>query len=82
LTIEIFSATSIPLTETIRLINPQPPSDAVRKQKKSILEDIYSSVLSQFKRYHPSENVKFIDLGIFQSLKFCILMEKILPISL
>jgi len=27
-----------------------PPSDAVRKQKKTILEDLISSVLSQFKK--------------------------------
>jgi len=38
--------------------------------------------LSQFEKYHPSGNLKFIDLGIFQSLKFGILIEKILPISL
>jgi len=28
------------------VINPLPPSDAVRKQKKNILEDLFSSVLS------------------------------------
>jgi len=44
--------------------------------EKLILEGLFSSVLSQFKKYHPSENVKFTDLGIFQSLKFRILMEK------
>jgi len=38
--------------------------------------------VSQFKKYHPSGNPKFANLGIFQSLKLCILMEKILPISL
>jgi len=27
------------------IVNPLPPSDAVRKQKKNILEDLYSSVL-------------------------------------
>jgi len=31
-------------------LNPVPPSDAVRKQKKNILEDIFHSVLSQFKK--------------------------------
>jgi len=46
-------------------INPLPPSDAVRKQKKSILEVFFSSVLSQFKKYHPSGNPKFNNLGIF-----------------
>jgi len=46
-------------------INPLPSSDAVRKK-----EDLFSSVLSQFKKYHPSGNLKFNYLGIFQSLKF------------
>jgi len=41
-----------------------------------ILEDLFSSVLSQFKKYHPSGNLKFNYLGIFQSLKLRILMEK------
>jgi len=35
-----------------------------------ILEDFFSSVLSQFKDYHPSGNLKFNYLGNFQSLKF------------
>jgi len=39
-------------------------------------------VLSQFKKYHPSGNLKFNNLSTSQSLKFRILMEKILPISL
>jgi len=30
--------------------NPPPPSDAVRKQKKFILEDLFSSVLSKLKK--------------------------------
>ena len=38
--------------------------------------------MSRFKRYHPSWNLKFNNLGIFQSLKLRILMEKIFPISL
>jgi len=49
--------------------------------KKNILEDLFSSELAQFKKYYPSENLKFNKLGILQSLKFCVLMEKILPIS-
>jgi len=49
---------------------------------KNILENLFSSVLLQLKKYHPSGNLKFNNLGIFQSLKFRILMEKILPISL
>jgi len=51
----------------IMQLNPLPPSDAVRKQKKNILEDLFSSVLSQFKKYHPSGNLKFNKLGVFQS---------------
>jgi len=47
-------------------LNPLPPSDAVRKQT-FILEDLFSSVLSQFKNSHPSGNLKFKILGIFQS---------------
>jgi len=38
--------------------------------------------LSQFKEYHPSENLKFNNLGIFQSLKLRNLVGKILPKSL
>jgi len=49
------------------LFNPQQPSDAVRKQKKK-LEGLSSSVLSQFKQCHPSGNLKFNNLDIFQSL--------------
>jgi len=37
--------------------NPQPPSNAVRKQKKYILEDLFSSVLSQFKKYRTLKNI-------------------------
>jgi len=37
--------------------------------EKIILEDLFSSVLLQFKKYHPSGNLKLKNLGIFQSLK-------------
>jgi len=47
-----------------------------------ILEDLFSSVLSQFKEYHPSGNLNFNILGNSQSLKLRILVEKLLPISL
>jgi len=41
--------------------HPLPPSDAGRQQKKkNILENLSSSVLSQFKKYHPSVNLKLI----------------------
>jgi len=45
-----------------------------------ILEDLFSSVLSKFKKYHLSGNLKFNNLGIFQSLKLRNLMRKIIPI--
>jgi len=64
------------------IINPLLPSDTIQKQKHFILKDIFSSVLSQFKEYHPSGSLKFNDLGIFQSSELRILVEKILPISL
>jgi len=47
-----------------------------------ILEDFFRSVLSQFKKYHPSGNLKFNNLRIFQSLKLRNLIGKILRISL
>jgi len=50
--------------------------------RKKYFRGLFSSVLLKFKKYHPSGNLKFKYLGIFQSLKLCILMEKILPISL
>jgi len=50
--------------------------------EKNVLEDLFSSVSSQFKKYHPSGNLKFNYAGIFQNLKLRIFMEKILSISL
>jgi len=53
-----------------------PPSDAAQRcrseTENNILEDLSSSALSQFKKYHPSGNLKFNNVGIFQSLKLCI----------
>jgi len=60
-------------------LNPLPPSDAVRKQKK--IEVLWKSLLSQFEKYHPSRNLKFDNLGIFLSLKFRFSMENMLTIS-
>jgi len=51
-------------------------------KKKNIFEDLFSSVLSQFKKYHPSGNLKFYNFGILKSLKLGILVRKILSISL
>jgi len=47
-----------------------------------ILEDLFSSALLQLKKYHPSGNLKFDNLGIFPGLKLRILVGKIVPISL
>jgi len=49
---------------------------------KVFLEDLSSSVLLKFKKYHPTGNMKINYLGIFQSFELHILMEKILQISL
>jgi len=62
--------------------HPSTPSVAVRKQKIFILDDLFHSVLSKLKKYHPSGNLKFNNLGIFPSLKLRILMGKIPPIPL
>jgi len=64
------------LKSAFHAIDPLPPSDAVRQQKEIILEDLFSSVFSQFKKYPPFGNLKFNCLGIFQSLKLRILLEK------
>jgi len=58
------------------------PAIPFENRKKNIFEDLFSSVLSQFTKYRPSGNLKFNNIGFFQSSKFRILMEKILPISL
>jgi len=44
--------------------------------RKNTSEDLLISVLSQLKKNHSSGNLKFNYLGIFQSLKLHILMEK------
>jgi len=66
-------------------MHSQEPTTAQRCRsatEKIILEDLFSSVLSQFKKYHPSGNLKFDYLGTLESFKLPILMEKkILSIS-
>jgi len=65
--------------------NRHQPTTAQRCRSETetfILEDLFSSVLSQFKKYHIYGNLTFNNLGIFQSLKLRILEGKILPISL
>ena len=64
-------------------IKPTTTQRCRSETEKNILENLFSPVFSQLKRYHPSRNLKFNNLGISQSLKFCILLEKkILPICL
>jgi len=46
--------------------------------RKKNLEDIFSLVLSKYKKYHPSRNLKFNNLGFFRSLKLRKLMREIL----
>jgi len=48
--------------------------------RKIYIRGSLSTVLSQFLKYHPSENLKFNNLVIFQSLELHVVMEKILPI--
>jgi len=71
---------NLPLFCFTSILNPLSPSDAIRNKKK--IEDLFSSVLSQFKTYHPSGNLKFNYLGISQSLKLRTLMKIFLSISL
>jgi len=63
----------------INTFNALPPSDAVRKQK-FFLEDLSSSVLSHFEKYHPSGNLKFINLSIFPA-KYCHNLKNITPLK-
>jgi len=50
--------------------------------EKFILEDLFSSTLSQFKKFHPFGNLKSNNSGIFQRLKLRILVGEIPPICL
>ena len=63
-------------------LNPLLPTNAVRKQKKKYLRRFFQFNTITILKYHASENLKFNNLHIFQSLKLRILMEKILSISL
>jgi len=44
--------------------------------RKKYFEDLFTSVLSQLKKYHPCGNLKFYHLGILKSLKLRILVKK------
>jgi len=68
-----------PQKEFLLLRTTLKPATALRCRsatEKNILEDLFSLVLSHFKKYHPPGNLKFNDLGIFQSFKLRIFMEK------
>jgi len=56
--------------------NPQPLSDAVRKQKKLYFRIFSVQYCHNLNKYRPSGNLKFNNLDIFQSLKLRILREK------
>jgi len=62
-------------------LQPLPPNDAVRKQKK-IFQRIFIAHYCPNLKNKPSEHLKFNNLGVFQSLKLHSLMGKILKISL
>jgi len=67
----------------LRFISERQPTTAQRcglETEKKLL-DLFSFVLSQFKKYHPSGNLKCNYLLIFKSLKR-ILIDKVLSISL
>jgi len=50
--------------------------------EKFFSEDVFNPVLSEFKKYHPSGNLKFDYLGISQKLKIAYFHKKILLTSL
>jgi len=58
----------------LNCLNSLPPSDAVRKQNKNRGPFQFSIVTIQ--KYHTPGNLKFNNLGIFQSLKLRISKEK------
>jgi len=64
------------------LIYPTTARRCRSETEKNILEHLFSLVLSQYKKYHPSGNLKFNNLSIFQSLKLRYLIGEILRISL
>jgi len=64
------------------LLYPATAQQCRSETEKNILEDLFNSVLLQFKKHRPSGNLKFNYLRIFQSLKLRKLMVKILRKSL
>jgi len=49
---------------------------AIPFRNRKFIVDLFSLVLSKFKKYHISGNLKFNNLGIFQGLKLRISTEK------
>jgi len=67
----------------VHLINPLPPSVAVRKQKKNyVIGPFFGQYCHQFKKYNSSRNMKLSNLGISRSVKYYNLIGKIVLIPL
>jgi len=62
--------------------NPLPSKRCRSETEKKYSEDHFRSVLSLFKKYLPSRSIKFNNIGISQSLKLRILVEKSLKFLL
>ena len=59
-----------------KINQPTPPQRCRSETENFILENLKSSVLSQFKKYHSSGNLKCNNLSIFQNLKLRIYSGK------
>jgi len=59
--------------QLINRVNPYRLAMSFGNRNFLFLEDLFSAILAQFKKYHPSGNLKFNYLGIFQSSKLRIL---------
>jgi len=62
------------MRQILALVQYRPVMPFGNRKKNILGGDLFSSVFLQFKEYHPSGNLKFNNLGIFQSLKLRILM--------
>jgi len=65
----------------VLILNHYRPAMPFGNRKKNILEDLFSSALSQFLKYHASGNLEFNSLGFSKSFKLRILVGKIFPFS-
>jgi len=74
---DLFQRARVFYQSFFKQVNPLPrPAMPFGNRKKNILEDLFSSILSKFQKYHPSGNLKFNKSGIFKSLKLRNFMEK------